>query len=204
MTSPDPDSYTGPLWVPGHPVTKGSMQCITPHVGGRRGVLVPDKSKADPDGWTGKLPDVLAWKAQKVAQDPLDAPVELHCTFAFRRPKSTAFGESPVGHGMGDLDKLTRMVGDAVGGRKDGARLITDDSRISRIIAEKIYAPDGKEGATIELRRYTPPPEIPRGPMPVRLTAGRLSVNLGSIADVSSLPALLRQAADRLERNAHA
>jgi Holliday junction resolvase RusA-like endonuclease len=194
------DTYTGELWVPGHPVSKGSLRCVTPHVGGRRGVLVPEKTVRDPDGWKAKLPDVLAWKAQKIAANPIDDPVELRVDFYLRRPATTAFPVAPVGHGSGDLDKLTRMVGDAVGGSKTNPnRLITDDSRIARIVAEKFYAAAGQaEGAKIELCPYLPPDPPAKG-MPVTLIAGRNRVEIGAIRSARELPALLRAAADQLE-----
>lgn len=191
-------SYTGPLWVAGHPVAKGSLKCVTPHVRGLKPRLVPD-ARRDPDGWVGKLPDVLGWKAQHLVADPIDAAVELNVDFYLARPKTTAFPEVPVGHGAGDLDKLVRMVGDAIGGRKgDETRLITDDSRVARIVAEKHYADNGNEGAIIELRPYLPPPAPGEG-MPVRVQAGRVNALIGSINHISELPALLRAAADRLE-----
>lgn len=194
------DTYTGPIWVPGHPVSKGSLRCVTPHVGGRRGVLVPEKTVRDPDGWKAKLPDALAWKAQKIAADPIDDPVELRVDFYLARPKTTQFPTVPVGHGAGDLDKLTRMVGDAIGGNKSGNRLITDDSRIARIVAEKHYAADGNEGAMIELLPHLPLAQASeQAKLPVKLIAGRNAVTIGYIGTGAELPALLRAAADQLE-----
>lgn len=192
-------TYTGPLWVPGHPVAKGSMKCVTPHVEKRPSRLVPDK-RADPDGWVAKLPDVLAWKARTVADNPIDDAVELDVTFHLARPKTTAYPAGPVGHGAGDLDKLLRMVGDAVGGSKTNPnRLITDDSRIARIVAEKVWAENG-EGAVIELRPYTPRPGLAPGTgLPVNVTVGRESYTVGSISSAKDLPRLLRAVAEQME-----
>lgn len=192
-------SYTGPLWIPGHPVTKGSMRCITPHTGGRRGILVPEKTLANPDDWHNRVPQVLALKARRLLTSPLDGPIELIADFHIAKPKTTKFGDAPTGHGTGDLDKLLRALGDAV----TTSGIITDDSRITRIIAEKIYATAG-EGAMVELRPYTPPPVNPHGPMPVRIQAGRLNTLVGSISDVRGLPNLLRKVADQIEATSHA
>lgn len=194
------DTYTGPLWVPGHPVAKGSMKCVTPHVGGLKPRLVPDE-RADPDGWVAKLPDALAWQAQKIARNPIDDPVELRADFYLRRPATTRFTDAPVGHGQGDLDKLVRMVGDAVGGGKTNpARLITDDSRIAKIVTEKHYA-TGREGARIELVPYVPVELGSARGMPVRIIAGPSSYTVGNIRSVADLPRLLRAVADQMERS---
>jgi Holliday junction resolvase RusA-like endonuclease len=193
------ETYTGPLWVPGHPVPKGSMKCITPHVGGRHAVLVPDK-RTDPDGWATKVPAVLALRAPKLVRDPVTGPVELVVDFHLKKAPTTKFRDAPIGHGMGDLDKLTRMIGDAVTTTDDHAGLVDDDSRICKIVAEKIYSPTGKEGASIELRPYVPPTEMSVGTMPVRVQVGRTNALVGSITSARDLPRLLRAVADEMER----
>jgi Holliday junction resolvase RusA-like endonuclease len=195
------DTYTGPLWVPGHPVSKGSMTCVAKHAPGHHARLVPEKTKRDPDGFVGKLPDVLAWKAQAVAANPINDPVELRVDFYMAKPGKTDF-TAPVGHNIGDLDKLIRTVGDAVGGSKTNpSRLVVDDARIARIVAEKIYATDNdQEGAMIELRPYTPP-AARTGEMQVRITAGRVDAMVGTIRSPQDLPRLLRAVADQMERN---
>lgn len=194
-------SYTGPLWVPGHPVPKGSQKCITPHVGKRPSVLIPD-DRRDPDGFVGKLPDVLAWKAPRLAQHPVDAPVEMRVEFYLEPPgPGSVHKVAPTAHQTGDLDKLVRQVGDAVGGKRRGdVRLVQDDSRIVKIVAEKLYAWDGKEGVRVELLPYTPPPRVPSGPMPVRIQAGAESYHVGSISGPADMPRLLRAVADQMER----
>lgn len=196
---PEPTTYTGPLWVPGHPVPKGSMKCITPHVGGRRGVLVPESTVRDPDGFVGKLPDVLAWKARKHVPQPIDKAVELRVDFFIAQGKTTSFPQAPIGHGQGDLDKLVRQVGDAIGGHKGDGGLVTDDSRVARIVAEKHWA-NGEEGACVELVPYVPPMSYPGGNMPVRIQAGRDSYQVGAIRTARDLPRLLRAVADQIER----
>lgn len=193
------ETYTGPLWVPGHPVPKGSMKCVTPHLAGRRSVLVPDK-RADPDSWATRVPAVLALRAPKLAANPVTGPVELLLDFQLKKAKSTKYPDAPIGHDAGDLDKLTRMIGDAITTTDDHAGLVDDDSRVCRIVAEKVYSPTGQEGVTIELRPYAPPVGMGPGSMPVRISAGRTTALVGTIRSTDDLPRLLRAVADEMER----
>lgn len=75
---------------------------------------------------------------------PIDEPCELIVNFYLARPKTVTRGAPSV---PPDLDKLIRSVGDAlvVGG------ILTDDSRIVRISARKIYANGIEPGATIRV-----------------------------------------------------
>lgn len=190
-------SYTGPIWVPGTPVPKGSLHCVTPHVGGRRSVLKSDERL---ETWENALAQTIAYRSGVLRRDPLQGPVELLVDFEVKRPARPKYPDAPIGHGKGDLDKLVRAVGDAL----TGARVFTDDALITRIVAEKVYSPTGSEGARVELRPYTPPPTSPRGPMPIRIQYGRHSSLVGSIGDIGGLPNLLRQVADQIERQGHA
>lgn len=75
----------------------------------------------------------------------LDEPVELTVNFYMSKPASVKRSLPSVAP---DLDKLIRSVGDAlaIGG------VYTDDSRIVRISARKLYAQGIEPGATIEVR----------------------------------------------------
>jgi Holliday junction resolvase RusA-like endonuclease len=190
----DPTSYTGPLWVPGHPLPKGSQRCVTRHVGGARSVLKADNPAAET--WQAHAAEVLAWKGRGLRANPITEAVEMTVDFHLAKAKTTKFKNAPIGHGSGDLDKLTRCIGDAV----TNSGMISDDSIITRIVAEKIYSPTGDEGVTVELRPYTPPADLPRGDMPVRVQCGRINTLVGTISNVEALPALLRQVADQIER----
>lgn len=188
------ETYTGPLWVPGHPVPKGSMKCVAKHAPGHRARLVPDK-RTDPDNWNGRVPSTLNLRLPELVAAPLDGPLQLDVTFHLARAKSTKFKDAPIGQGTGDLDKLVRGVGDAI----QNSDILVDDSRITRIVAEKIYAPDGvTEGAVIELSPDEPPVMM-SGSMPVRVLAGRVNALVGYIGDAAELPALLRKVADQIE-----
>ena len=192
-------SYTGPLWIPGHPVSKGSMKCVAQHVKGQHARLVPDK-RADPDNWHGRAPGRIALSADALRDDPINAPVEMTVDFYLERPAKPDYPDAPISQHSGDLDKLTRGIGDAV----QGSGILYDDSRICRIIAEKLYVPPGKqEGAWVEIKPYTPPPTTPNGGMPVRLQVGRTNALVGSLTAIEGLPNLLRQVADEMEKRGH-
>jgi Holliday junction resolvase RusA-like endonuclease len=73
---------------------------------------------------------------------PLDTGVEIEATFYFPRPKSATRTQKTTAP---DLDKLTRAVGDAL----TESALYTDDSRITRWVAEKHYADNHPPGVHI-------------------------------------------------------
>jgi Holliday junction resolvase RusA-like endonuclease len=81
-----------------------------------------------PEGWT-----------------PLDEPVELIVNFYMLKPASVKRSLPTVAP---DLDKLIRSVGDALA----IAGVYTDDSRIVRISARKLYATGIEPGATISVK----------------------------------------------------
>lgn len=191
---PEPLTYTGPIWIPGHPVPKGSMKCIAKHAPGHQARLVPDR-RTDPDNWAGRVPQTLALKFPRLVAAPLDSPLCLVADFHLTKTKGTKYPQAPIGQGTGDADKFTRMIGDAM----QNAGIITDDSRITEIHARKVYAdPAVGEGARLELKPAQPLTST--GPMPVRIQAGRVNVLVGHIGTVAELPALLRKVADQLER----
>jgi crossover junction endodeoxyribonuclease RusA len=81
---------------------------------------------------------------------PIDEPVELSVIFYLPRPK-TATREFPAV--MPDLDKLIRAVGDSL----TTAGIISDDSRIIAIHAQKLYADARGVGAVIRLNTLAKP-----------------------------------------------
>lgn len=185
---------TGRLWIPGHPVPKGSWKCVAKHAPGHSAKLVPDERK-DPDNWLGGFPGRFGLRVPKMPSKPLTDPVELTATFYIKAPKASRY-DVPQGHNIGDLDKFVRGVGDGI--QESG--LIKDDAAIMRVVAEKRWT-DGKEGAEIELRPYARP-AAPGGPLPVSVQVGAaLPAVIGSISKAEDLPRLLRAAADEIERN---
>jgi crossover junction endodeoxyribonuclease RusA len=81
---------------------------------------------------------------------PIDEPVELSVIFYLPRPK-TATREFPAV--MPDLDKLIRAVGDSL----TTAGIISDDSRIIAIHAQKLYADARGVGAVIRVNTLAKP-----------------------------------------------
>jgi crossover junction endodeoxyribonuclease RusA len=81
---------------------------------------------------------------------PIDEPVELSVIFYLPRPK-TATREFPAV--TPDLDKLIRAVGDSL----TTAGIISDDSRIIAIHAQKLYADARGVGAVIRVNTLAKP-----------------------------------------------
>lgn len=76
---------------------------------------------------------------------PIDGPCELNVMFLMPKPASV---KRPSPSVAPDLDKLIRSVGDALA----IAGVYTDDSRITRISARKLYAQGVEPGATITVK----------------------------------------------------
>jgi Holliday junction resolvase RusA-like endonuclease len=77
--------------------------------------------------------------------EPIDKPCELIVNFYMPKPASVKRSLPSVSP---DLDKLIRAVGDSL----TDSGVVTDDSRIVRISARKLYAIGIEPGATIEVR----------------------------------------------------
>jgi len=77
--------------------------------------------------------------------EPIDGPCELIVNFYMAKPASVKRSSPSVAP---DLDKLGRSVGDALA----IAGVYTDDSRITRISARKLYAQGIEPGATITVK----------------------------------------------------
>jgi Holliday junction resolvase RusA-like endonuclease len=77
--------------------------------------------------------------------EPIDGPCELVVNFYMLKPASVKRSSPSVAP---DLDKLIRSVGDALA----IAGVYTDDSRITRISARKLYAQGIEPGATITVK----------------------------------------------------
>jgi Holliday junction resolvase RusA-like endonuclease len=73
---------------------------------------------------------------------PIDEPCELIVNFYMPKPKTVTRQLPSVSP---DLDKLIRAVGDSL----TDSGVVTDDSRIVRISARKLYAEGIQAGATI-------------------------------------------------------
>lgn len=127
--------------VPGTPVAQGSMR----HVGGGH-VLHSNDSQLR--AWRRAVAFFAARAAR--LQDwpaPYDGPVTVAVTFHMPRPKHPTFPVPATGK---DLDKLVRAVGDSLS-PKVGGKTLTNDSRIVRWDAGKVYADQRGPHATITI-----------------------------------------------------
>jgi Holliday junction resolvase RusA-like endonuclease len=121
--------------VPGEAAPQGSKRAVRLPNG--RTVLLESSKRLKP--WRG-LVSMCAAEAWK--EPPTTAPVELHATFTFVRPKShfTAKGALKSGArpapGKPDLDKLARGLCDGLTGI-----VYVDDSQIVRLNLRKEYGP---------------------------------------------------------------
>jgi Holliday junction resolvase RusA-like endonuclease len=121
--------------VTGDPASQGSHAIIN-------GRIVQVNSKKHKAWRTAIVTEAIS--ALPKNWEPLDEPVELIVNFYMPRPTSV---KRPLPSVAPDLDKLVRSVGDALA----IAGVYTDDSRIVRISARKLYAQGIEPGATIEV-----------------------------------------------------
>ena len=154
--------------IPGHPAPKGSLKCV----GGRgRHQLIEDNPRS-----TTWRTEVARWVKRKWPTEQRAVkgqPVGAEVTFTIERPKShygtgrnahtlkPAYVDAlPVGHTTGDVDKLLRLVLDAL----QDADLLDDDCAVIEATARKTYVdgpplvPDRLDhpGVLIRLFPYDP------------------------------------------------
>lgn len=77
---------------------------------------------------------------------PLTPPYRVEMRFLIAKPR-TSRAKHPVAPTIGDLDKLTRAVGDAL----TSAGLIEDDRHIIALTASKAWAVDENPGVTVRV-----------------------------------------------------
>ena len=130
--------------VSGDPASQGSHAIMN-------GRIVQVNSKKHKAWRTAIVSEVIS--ALPEGWEPIDEPVELIVNFYMPKPASV---KRPLPSVSPDLDKLVRSVGDALA----IAGVYTDDSRIVRISARKLYAQGIEPGATIAVRTiYDTPTE---------------------------------------------
>lgn len=156
-------------WVPGIPKTKGSMDLknrATGHL----------TESVDNTGWRRQ---VASWVRQRMANSdlpglsnmdaedlpyvPIDVPIIVNVLFVLRPPRTHEPMSSATWPSAGDVDKLCRLVGDALNAGKDAhprdAHLIADDNLIIRWNATKVssVAVGYPSGALINVQRAQTP-----------------------------------------------
>ena len=133
------------LTVPGHPAPKGSLKCIGGR-GGKGHVLIEDNKRTK--GWRT---DLATWARKAQQRGEKGQPIIVEVTSTLARPKShygtgknagtvkPAFVDAfPVGHQTGDVDKLARLVLDAL----QDAGLIPDDCAVVEVVSRKAWTED--------------------------------------------------------------
>lgn len=131
----NPGVFDLSFFVPGLPISQGSMRLVGRRTGRAR--VVHDKGAA-----------LVAWRrlvARAARQSTRQsfahqAPVELALTFVLPRPSTVRRAEPAT---RPDLDKLIRAVLDAATGV-----LWVDDGQVVGIVARKVYEPRGGSWAT--------------------------------------------------------
>jgi Holliday junction resolvase RusA-like endonuclease len=122
--------------ITGDPASQGSHAIM-------QGRIVQVNSKKHKAWRTAIVNEVIATLPPD--WEPIDGPCELAVNFYMAKPASVKRSSPSVAP---DLDKLVRSVGDALA----IAGVYTDDSRITRISARKLYAQGIEPGATITVK----------------------------------------------------
>jgi Holliday junction resolvase RusA-like endonuclease len=122
--------------ITGDPASQGSHAIM-------QGRIVQVNSKKHKAWRTAIVNEVIATLPPD--WEPIDGPCELIVNFYLSKPASVKRSSPSVAP---DLDKLVRSVGDALA----IAGVYTDDSRITRISARKLYAQGIEPGATITVQ----------------------------------------------------
>lgn len=135
------------ITIPGKPATKGSMKCVG-RVGKSAHVLVESHASADPwrrtvAGWvTSKWPiGQAAASGQPLAAEvafTLDRPASHYGTGKNARTIKPAHRDAwPAGHNTGDVDKLVRLILDAL---QDGPNpVVPDDAAVVVLTTAKRF-----------------------------------------------------------------
>ena len=124
--------------VEGTPAPQGSKRVF-------RGRVVEQSKRVKP--WR----DLVHAAAIQAGDDaallgPLEPPYRVEMWFFIAKPRTTR-AKHPVAPTVGDLDKLTRAVGDAL----VSAGLLEDDRHIIKLAAEKAWAVGEKPGVIVRV-----------------------------------------------------
>lgn len=119
--------------VAGEPAAKGSMKCI----GGRgkvRHQLVESDSSGNGKVWRKQV-TAAATELRARIGETLDEPLGVAIISTAIRPAAAKNRVHPANRGARDVDKLARMILDAM----DDADVYTDDSRVCFLTSTKVY-----------------------------------------------------------------
>lgn len=128
----------------GIPIPKGSMR----HVGNGRMV---DQTKTKP--WMKAIRTAALTEAQNMGiTEMIDVPVAVFIEFYFPRPAAAKNRLYPHKRSVGDIDKLSRAVLDALQPTKTERGILTDDSIVVDLAAYKRYSATDYAGAWIVVK----------------------------------------------------
>lgn len=129
--------------VQGTPIPKGSMR----HVGNGRMV---DQTKTKP--WMKAIREAALLELAIKAKEQIEVPVDVFIEFYFVRPMAAKNRLYPHKRSVGDIDKLSRAVLDALQPTKTEPGVLADDSLVIGLNAHKMYSESGFAGAYIAIK----------------------------------------------------
>lgn len=128
----------------GMPIPKGSMR----HIGNGRMV---DQTKTKP--WMNRVRSAaLREAAAQGVTAMIDVPVSVFIQFYFPRPATAKNRLYPHKRSVGDIDKLSRAVLDALQPTRTERGILTDDSLVVDLSAYKRYSATDYVGAWIVVK----------------------------------------------------
>lgn len=132
------------IHVSGIPVPKGSMR----HIGNGRMI---DQTKVKP--WMNSIRSASLLAAQRDGfTEMIDVPVSVFIEFYFPRPLAAKNRLYPHKRSVGDIDKLSRAVLDALQPTKTERGILTDDALVVALSAYKRYSATDYTGAYIAVK----------------------------------------------------
>lgn len=129
--------------VDGMPIPKGSMK----HIGNGRMV---DQTKTKP--WMKAVRQAAMLEAAIKGLAMIEVPVSVVVQFHFPRPLAAKNRMYPHKRSVGDIDKLSRAVLDALQPTKTEPGVLADDSLVVDLLAFKRYADTEPVGAYIAIK----------------------------------------------------
>lgn len=135
--------------VKGIPIPKGSMR----HIGNGRMV---DQTKTKP--WMNSIRSAsleaaaLVVEPGSIAPFIIEVPVSVHIEFYFPRPAAARNRLYPHKRSVGDIDKLSRAVLDALQPNRTEIGVLMDDSLVVDLHARKRYSESEITGAWIVVK----------------------------------------------------
>lgn len=144
MTEPKTPARVLVIHVAGQPIPKGSMR----HIGNGRMI---DQTKTKP--WMNSVRSA-ALSAARVAgiEGMIDVPVSVYIEFYFPRPAAAKNRLYPHKRSVGDIDKLSRAVLDALQPTRTERGVLTDDAIVVALNAQKFYSATDYIGAYIAIK----------------------------------------------------